>query len=438
MGNSISPIAFRLGFFRAWDSLYTESTQIKNYNRLLKSQIILLYIDGFFRRWTWDGKKSFFMNYLFSHVELSWSFRLLHMYIYVYNSSAEYLFFKLKKNLRGRFRIRKYTNKKVGPFLFNKYRRKYLVNSKISRELFFKPKTLSRVKLFKRVNNMLGYYNNLIESTKEFSFVNKYKKRFILRNKKKKKAKMYSKTIFVVDKKQTRLLESRYYFLKKKVIGSVRFLYNKLHKKQKYGGEYAFSRTFRGREYPYKQRYFFYLNRKNKVAFLMYKFYLFLKGLLKLKYYKTFLIMLNYFFSVNPLERAIRRHFLKDFNRLLGLYKKTNVLNDITLDLVRLLPKSITSAAIGKHLWLKLTKKYHFGFVVQGVLKLVKRARLFKGFLLKCNGRFNKKQKAWHTNYRYGRMPLSEKRAAIDDSIVFIRLRYGVGSIRININYGLK
>jgi hypothetical protein len=79
MGNSISPIAFRLGFFRAWDSLYTESTQIKNYNRLLKSQIILLYIDGFFRRWTWDGKKSFFMNYLFIHLELIFSFRIINM-----------------------------------------------------------------------------------------------------------------------------------------------------------------------------------------------------------------------------------------------------------------------------------------------------------------------------------------------------------------------
>jgi hypothetical protein len=365
MGQSINPIFYRIGFFRAWNSLYGETLYIKNYNFFLKSQIISEYLDGFFKRWTWDGKRSFFLNYLFSHVELSWSHGYIHMYIYVYSSYFEYVLFKLKKNLKISYIFKsefKNLNKSSGLDFINSFSYLYK-NYKLIEKSFFTSDKLLYDKGISKLN---------IESykKKKKNLFRKYRKIF-------KSVLNFRKNINT--KKYNNVLETE-------------------------DGKYFF------------------------------EIFSFISVLLKIKYYKTALLFVNYFFSVKPLEYALKRFFLKDFYNLLALKKKSNF-NFINLQVVRLLPKSLTSSAIGKHIWLKLKKKYSFGTVIKGIVRMMKQKRLFKGALISCNGRFTKKQKAWHSSYRYGKVPLSEQKALIDDSLVFVTLKYGLCSVRININY---
>jgi len=134
----------------------------------------------------------------------------------------------------------------------------------------------------------------------------------------------------------------------------------------------------------------------------------------------------------------LRRFFLKDFFRFFGFngYKKFS--DKFSLKLKRLTPASLTSEAIARHVWLKLRKKYSFGVVVQGLLRTFKQLRLFSGITFRCNGRFTKKQKAWHSFYRWGKIPLSSQFSFVDDFLIPVRLKYGIASVRINIHYKEK
>jgi len=165
MGQSITPIAYRVGFFRVWDSLYTESLYLKNYNLFFKSQMLYLYVQGFFNKWTWDGRRSYFLNFIFSHLEISWSYNYVQLYVYVYNSGVEHLQYNLKKiffynknlkNLYNKIYVKKNITRKV------KYLQKYLKN----------------------LDSLMNFYYKFVDMKKGFralfsrSYVRKHKKYF--------------------------------------------------------------------------------------------------------------------------------------------------------------------------------------------------------------------------------------------------------------------
>jgi len=171
MGQSISPISYRLGFFRVWDSLYTNKLYFRNFNYYIKSQMICLYIEGFFKRWTWNGKRSFYLNYLFSHIELSWSFSFLHMNIFVYNTGFQYSLFKLHKLLKRNFGMNyvKRKEEEVDLTFFlkkksieNKFNKKFV--KRLNYKLILKQNYLGGLKNFYFFNNFFFYLQNYIIS----------------------------------------------------------------------------------------------------------------------------------------------------------------------------------------------------------------------------------------------------------------------------------
>jgi len=100
MAKGVNPLIYRLGFFRNWDSLFTESLYVRNYNYFLKTQMINFYIDGFFKKWAWDGRRSYFLNIIYSHSEISWSYKQLNLIVYIYNTGSEIIFYRFLKEIK--------------------------------------------------------------------------------------------------------------------------------------------------------------------------------------------------------------------------------------------------------------------------------------------------------------------------------------------------
>lgn len=386
MGQSITPIAYRVGFFRVWDSLYTESLYLKNYNFFIKTQLLCLYVEGFFNKWTWDGRRSYFLNFIFSHLEVSWSYNFVHLYVYVYNSGIEFLHYKLRR------------------FFFQNKNKLGITDSFFSFYSFIGKKSLN--KYLKGLNSLMNFYFKFMNIRKGFRGLEK--KSFATRN-------AYKK----IFDKQLRFKKKNFYkikfFLKRVALFKQRFFSEKGVIKR-FG---IFLKKNLGRNYIYN------------IIFI----YIFLKKLIKLRFYKTFLNFSNFFFFIKPIENALKRHFFKDFYSILGFNKFANLENNFNISIVRLLPSSVTASTYGRHIWLKLYKKYNFGKVIYGLLRNVKSSTFFKGLLVRCNGRFTKKQRAWHSVFRYGKMPLSQQSALVDDTVVYVKLRYGVAAVHINLNY---
>lgn len=383
MGQSITPIAYRVGFFRVWDSLYTESLYLKNYNFFLKSQMLCLYMEGFFNKWTWDGRRSYFLNFIFSHLEISWSYNYLHLYVYVYTSGVEFLHYKLKKNL---FNNKNYLSKNLNFFSFynnkdKRYLNKYMLGLNSLMNFYFK---------FINMKGVLGGKKLLVKK----NFKKKFDNQLLIKK----------KTFYKLK-----------YFLKRLTLFKQRFFNDK-------GIIKRFGIDLKS-------------NKHKKYMFNIIYVYIFLKKLIKLRFYKTFLNFNNFFFFIKPVETALKRHFFKDFYYVLGLNKFSKIENNFNVSLVRLLPSSITSSTFARHVWLKLYKKYHFGKVIYSLLRNVRSSNFFKGLLVRCNGRFTKKQRAWHSVYRHGKMPLSKQSALVDDTVIYVKLRYGMSAVHINLNY---
>ena len=179
----------------------------------------------------------------------------------------------------------------------------------------------------------------------------------------------------------------------------------------------------------------FVLNIKNRRHMLRFRFFFYLKLLIDLGFFKKFYRLIFYFSHLRKLRDILFRFFVKDFYFTFGFSDVINFERLVLLNLKMLKSSGLTSEALAKHLWLKLTKKYSFGFVIQSMIRNFKKTKFFRGMLFRCNGRFTKKQKAWHSVFRYGRVPLSTFRLTVDDFYIPIRLKYGIGSIRINITY---
>lgn len=383
MGQSITPIAYRVGFFRVWDSLYTESLYLKNYNFFLKSQMLCLYMEGFFNKWTWDGRRSYFLNFIFSHLEISWSYNYMHLYVYVYTSGIEFLHYKLRKNL---FNNTNYLSKNLNFFSF--------YNNTNNNQL---------TKYMLGLNSIMNFY---------FKFINMKG--------------VYEGKKLLVNKKLKKKFDNEILFKKKNFFKLKYFLKRLTLFKQRFFNEKGIIKRF-GIELKN--------NKHRKYIYNIIYVYMFLKKLIKLRFYKTFLNFNNFFFFIKPVEAALKRHFFKDFYYVLGLNKFNKIENNFNVSLVRLLPSSITSSTFARHVWLKLYKKYHFGKVIYSLLRNVRSSNFFKGLLVRCNGRFTKKQRAWHSVYRHGKMPLSKQSALVDDTVIYVKLRYGVSAVHINLNY---
>ena len=179
----------------------------------------------------------------------------------------------------------------------------------------------------------------------------------------------------------------------------------------------------------------FVLNIKNRKHMLLFRLFFYLKLLIDLGFFKKFYRLIFYLSHLKKLKEILFRFLVKDFYFTFGFSQVVNFERLVSLNLKMLKSSGLTSEALAKHLWLKLTKKYSFGFVIQSMIKNFKKTRFFRGMLFRCNGRFTKKQKAWHSVFRYGRVPLSTLRLTVDDFYIPIRLKYGIGSIRINITY---
>jgi hypothetical protein len=356
MAKGVNPLIYRLGFFRNWDSLFTESLHVRNYNYFLKTQMINFYIDGFFKKWAWNGRRSYFLNIIYSHAEISWGYQHLNIIIYLYNTGSEIILYRFLKETKN-FVLKKQIFDKFNKHIYiNKIHILYLKN------IFFN----SNYKNFhfKKKNNIFKLNQNL-------------KKFFI-------------KTSFI----------NRNAFKKK---------------------------------HTWINLFFFKKNKKIKLYTLI--LYLYFKKLLKLKLFKTFINFFNFYYFINPLTILFKRYFLKDFYNVLGLKNLNNYNSDISINFVRLNSNSITASTFVKHIWLKLHKKYAFGKVIQGIVKTIKNGKYFLGANINCNGRFTKKQKAWHKIFRQGKIPMSTQSALLDSSSVLVKLRYGVASIKLNINY---
>ena len=388
MGQSITPIAYRVGFFRVWDSLYTESLYLKNYNFFLKSQMLCLYTEGFFNKWTWDGRRSYFLNFIFSHLEISWSFNFVHLYVYVYNSGIEFIHYKLRREL--------FQNKK------------FVKSNNVFFSFFKKSSEVSLNKYMKSLNYLMNFYFKYMNIKKGFKSLSMSKQ---LVQRKKLHKKLFDLQLKNKKKNFIRIKN----FIKKLALFKQRFFNDKGIIKR-FGVELLKNKT---RKYIYN------------IVFV----YIFLKKLIKLRFYKTYLNFSNYFFFIKPVENALKRHFFKDFYYLLGLNKFKNIDNNFNISLIRLLPSSVTAATYARHIWLKLYKKYHFGKVIYSLLRNVRSSGFFKGLLVRCNGRFTKKQRAWHSVYRHGKMPLSKQSALVDDTVIYVKLRYGISAVHINLNY---
>lgn len=427
MGQSISPIAYRVGFSRMWNSLYTEEIYIKNYNYFLKTQIICTYIEGFFRKWMWNKRRSYFVGYIFSHLELSWSASRIQLFVYVYNSSTEYLYFKMLKLLKKKkLKISREKN-----FFFfralNNFHKKnsslsYFSRKKNNQSLKLKLRNPFVLDTFIRKLNFsvmkLGiFYDSLKKDRKSKRFKNLISRRIADMVSSKKKS------FFIFKKHMRQLVRTR-----KRLFGKFGFVerfgidFYKLHKHVKD----IFS------ENRYQNSIIFKKKRQEKSLLRVYQFLL---SLIKFRFYKLFFLYSNYFFSLKPLQDALVRYFLKDFYFFLGFNKLKKIENKFNLKLIRLSPPAVTSSILTRHVWLKLVKRYHFGKVIFGIIKTLRKNKKIKGFLIRCNGRFTKKQKAWHKVYRGGSIALSQQNAWVDDSFIFVKMKYGVGSIHININY---
>jgi hypothetical protein len=360
MAKGTSPLIYRLGFFRNWDSLVSESLYIKNFNYFFKTQLINFYVDGFFKKWGWDGRRSYFVNILYSHTEVNWFYNNINLTVYIYNTGIEIINYKFLKELKHIYMFR--------------FKNDFL------KEHFFS------------LNNLFYAF---ISSNEKINFFDKEKSSTISKN-----------------------INVKYFYndLKKFFIGTSKK--NKKFIKAKN----VFAKFFSKR-------------RKSKVGISTMVLFLFLKKLLRLKLYKTFLNFLNFYYFINPLTKIFKRYFLKDFYSILALKKINNYSKKININFVRLNSLSITSSAFMKHVWLKLYKKYAFGRVIQNIIKTIRSNRYFLGAQIDCNGRFTKKQKAWHKVFRYGKIPMSMQSALLDSSSIFVRLRYGVASVKLNINY---
>jgi len=112
-----------------------------------------------------------------------------------------------------------------------------------------------------------------------------------------------------------------------------------------------------------------------------------------------------------------------------------NFNNSIEITIIKLNSFSLTASTYSRHIWLKLSKNYKFNTIINKLLYTAKAGKFYKGMRLECNGRFTRKQKAWHKVFKYGKMPLSTQNAFLDTSIITVNLKYGVASVRLNINY---
>jgi hypothetical protein len=391
MGQSISPIAYRVGFFRSWDSLYTESLYFRNYNFFIKSQLLSYYVQSFFNKWTWDGRRSYFLNFIYSHLEISWSYNYINLYVYIYNTGIEYLHFNLKKKI---YYLNKNFSEIVNFFSFFKIKGKDLALN-INSLVFSLSKNMNFFFKYIHLGSFLRYF---FSKKKHLKYQKYYRKKIDLKIEKKKKA--FKKLKFIIR----RIAVFKKHFFSKQGLVTRYGINFKLKNKKKY------------------LKNFIYV-------------YVFLKKLMYLRYFRSYLNFSNYFFFVKPLENVFRRHFFKDFYHILGLGKTSLSLSNFNISFIRLIPQSITSSTYGRHIWLKLYKKYNFGRVISNLLRSVSKSNFLKGLLVSCNGRFTKKQRAWHKVYRYGRMSLNRQNALVDDSLIFVKLKYGVASVHINLNY---
>jgi len=385
MGQGITPIAFRTGFSRIWESLYTETLYFRNYNYFMKSQLLCAYIQGFFNKWMWNRRRSYFLNFVFSHVELNWSYNFLNLYVYVYNTSLEYLKYNLARNI--------FLNKKYLSFNYNRnitifdIKKKYDLQMKFVNFYFAK---YNFTQLYKSINTSYYLKKNFKKKQEFLRILNIYIK---------KKKKHYSHFKFFIRKLS---VFKQFFFGKRGLIHNYGLNFKK-----------------------YK---------KNKYSKNVFSIYLFLLFVLKSKLYNSFLIFFNYFIVMKPLENLLKRFIYKDFYYLFNFYKFKNLNDKFNLSLVRLNTYSVTSSVYVRHMWLKLYKKYNFTKIIYGLLRSVTLLQNFKGLLIRCNGRFTKKQRAWHSVYRYGNMPLSKQDALIDDAVIHVKLKYGISTVRVNFN----
>ena len=110
MAKGINPLVYRIGFSRPWESLFTSSYYLTNYDFFFKSQLINNYIEGFFKKWTWNGRRSYYENFLYSHTEVSWSLNCLNINIYIYFTIIDLLYFKYQKILK-KFKVKNLVKK---------------------------------------------------------------------------------------------------------------------------------------------------------------------------------------------------------------------------------------------------------------------------------------------------------------------------------------
>lgn len=398
MAKGISPLAYRLGFFRNWDSLFSESSYVRNYNNFVKSQLINAYIDGFFKKWGWNGRRSYFLNFLYSHSEISWSFNYVNLTVYLYNTGSELVYHRFLKETQDKnfLPFRKYARNKVNLI---KYLNIAFIASTSTKYKFLgsldrKGRIVQMLKLKKRRNSLLHFYKNV----SNFSFNRRRALRLVS---------------YLKHNNLKYSLRKFLYKMSKKIKNSSQrkrnlFTYHGLRVKKKDLGT-------------------------KSLRFI--KFFFYLRKLLKLRLYKTFFNLINFYYFVNPLGYAFRRHFLKDFYSLLGLYNLSNLDKFFHIKFVKLNPNSITASAFTKHIWLKLHKKYSFVKVVQMSMRSAKTNSLFAGMRISMDGRATKKQKAWHKTFINGKIHLSTQSALLDSASVQVKLRYGVLSVKMSIGY---
>jgi len=252
MGQSITPIAYRVGFFRSWDSLYTESLYFKNYNLFVKSQLLCLYVEGFFNKWTWDGRRSYFLNFIFSHLEVSWSFNFIQLYIYVYTSGIEYIHYKLKREL----------------FFF-----KQLKETRVSDVFRRFDKGISNPKIYmKNLGSLFRFFFGIADFNKKLSGYNRgfltYEKR------------MHTKRLFFKQVPK-----------KKRVYWRLQHITRRLStiKKRFFKGRTGIYKRF-GVQFSHKK-----YNRNNLYLKNFVRVFTFLKKIAFLRFFKTYLNFSNYF-----------------------------------------------------------------------------------------------------------------------------------------------
>jgi hypothetical protein len=414
MARGLNPLSYRLGFFRNWDSLFSESLYVRSYNNFMKSQLINFYLEGFFKRWGWNGRRSYFLNFLYSHTEISWSFNYINLIIYLYNTGSEIAYNKFFYELKKR---------------------------NIHRLIPFKPK-LDLIKYF-NVLYFMGYNKKLIYG---FNYnKNKGNDNDLLNLKKKLlNSKNFFSSLYLKGNANRKVLfsKSTYMMMANDLkFGNLsysltRFL-NRLRKKNKL----AYKINIKSKELNKKK------NENNFKRLMIYKvnsklrqissmlFFTFLKKLLSLNIHRTFFNLANFFYFINPLSKILRRHFSKDFFKLLGLNKFSNVSSMLNIKFIKLNSSSVTAAAYAKHIWLKLHKKYNFSKVVYMVLRHSRSNSLLKGVRILIDGRATKKQKAWHKTYVEGKVHLSTQSSFLDYSFLHVKLRYGILSAKLSIGY---